>query len=46
VQTSQALVGDVSCVGLFSEYGLRVDNWYGRRHEFVGVGASRKILVA
>ena len=35
-----------TCVGLFDESGLFVNRWRGNRSGSVGVGASRKILVA
>ncbi|MBI3888614.1 hypothetical protein HY311_02375 [Candidatus Nomurabacteria bacterium] len=41
VQTSQALAGSVSCVGIFDEGGLGVSSWDGSRRGDVGVGASR-----
>jgi len=45
VQTSRVCAGNVSCVGSFDATGLRVDYWDGRRNDYLGVGASRKILV-
>jgi len=46
VKTSQVDAGYVSCVGYFDEYGLYVHSWDGYRFDSLGVGASRKILVA
>jgi hypothetical protein len=46
VKTAQVDAGDVSCVGHFGGDGLDVDRWIGGRLDLIGVGASRKILVA
>lgn len=46
VKTAQVLAGSVSCVGDFNEGGLDVYHWDGIQGGRVGVGASRKILVA
>ena len=35
--------GNLSCVGIFGEYGLIVSGWSGLRIDLVGCGASRKI---
>jgi len=46
IATSRVDAGSVSCVGYFDGSGLDVRHWNGFRYGYVGVGASRKILVA